>query len=224
MFCQSCGANINDGANFCESCGAKPDAPTQPVCDPNLVGFSQRINAPVFRELEKTSIRKNLIIGLIVSLALFLFFQVFPFFMKDFTRPIALIVGCLVGGGVLIHTLTSSAKRASAKPLDGEVANKKITEHNKLRASTTYSHTITFNLVGGGRKKIKKTLLTGQLDAWDMMIYLNIGDRVRYHGRLDYFEKYDKSRDTEIPCAGCRKYVDIRPDNCPNCRAPIIKP
>jgi hypothetical protein len=71
---------------------------------------------------------------------------------------------------------------------------------------------------------MKKRLLIGSLDAWDMMIYLNIGDKVRYHGTLDYYEKYDKSRDTKVPCANCRQYVNIRLDNCPNCQVPVIKP
>jgi len=56
------------------------------------------------------------------------------------------------------------------------------------------------------------------------MLYLNVGDRVRYHGKLDYYEKYDKSHDAEVPCADCGRYVDIRLENCPVCKAPIIKP
>jgi hypothetical protein len=214
--------------SFCENCGARPDAPARPAYDPSLVGFSQRIHDPVFRKLEKAGVRKNLIIWLTASAALFLLVQIFPFVMEGFTRPVALTVGGIIGGVGLIHALISSAKRASAKPWDGEVADKKITEHNKHRQDGTgithFSHTITFNLADSGRKKMKKSLHTGALDAWDMMVYLNIGDKVRYHGKLDYYEKYDKSRDTEVPCAGCRRYVNIRLDNCPNCQVPVIKP
>ena len=32
-----------------------------------------------------------------------------------------------------------------------------------------------------GIKKIKKKFRSGAADRWDMMVYLNIGDRVCYH-------------------------------------------
>jgi hypothetical protein len=228
MLCQNCGTQIPDNSTLCENCGATPDAVGRPVNGPNLVGFSQRINDPAFEKLQKTGIRKNLIIGLITSVVLFLLVQIFPFFMANFTHLTALIVGCILGGIGLISTLISSAKRASAKPWDGEVVDKAITKHGSRDQEgysvTHFAHTITFKLADGGRKKMKKRLDTDKLGAWDMMTYLNIGDRVRYHGTLDYFEKYDKSRDTEVPCAGCRRNIDIRLDNCPNCQVPVIKP
>ena len=228
MFCPKCGKRQDDNAKFCENCGAVMGGGAQPSYDPRLVGFSQRIHDPVFEQMRKANFRKNLKIGLIAFPVVILLFQIAPFFSDDFTRPIALAVGCIVGGFGLVATLIGGAKRASAKTWDGEVIDKKINERhtndNNGNTDTHYIHTIVFNLAGGGKKKMKRRLRTGALDAWDMMVYLNIGDRVRYHGKLDYFEKYDKSRDAEVPCANCRKYVNIRLDHCPNCRVPVIKP
>ena len=228
MFCSNCGTQQADNTKFCENCGTAIGGGAQPSYDANLIGFSQRIHDPVFEKLQKAKFRKSLIMGLIWFPVVVLLFQIVPFFVDDFTRPIALGVGCIVGGFGLIATLIGGAKRAGAKSWDGEVIDKKITEHiteNRNGGNDYhYFHIIVFRLAGGGKKKMKQRHRTGALDAWDMMVYLNIGDKVRYHGKLDYFEKYDKSRDTEVPCANCRKYVNIRLDNCPNCQVPVIKP
>ena len=228
MFCQNCGTQQSGDAKFCENCGAAMKTPAQPQYDSRLVGFSRRIHDPVFEKLQKESFRRNVKIGVIALPVIILLFQIAPLFSRDFTRPIALGVGCFVGGFGLVGTLISGALRSSARTWDGEVVDKKITEHTTQNRNdmneTHYMHTIVFSLAGGGRKKMKRKLHTGSLGAWDMMVYLNIGDRVRYHGKLDYFEKYDKSRDTEVPCANCRKYIDIRLDACPNCHVPVIKP
>jgi len=210
--------------------GYAPATPIQPSYGPRLVGFSQRINDPVFENLQKASFRRSVITGLIFLPIVILLFQIVPFFADDFTRPIALAVGCIVGGFGLVWTLVGGAMRASARTWDGEVIDKKITRHNTYDDNTSgvydvhYYHAIIFRLAGGGRKKMQRKCQTGSLNEWDMMVYLNIGDRVRYHGRLDYYEKYDKSRDAEVPCANCHKYVDIRLDNCPYCQVPVIKP
>ena len=228
MFCENCGAQIADNAKFCENCGAATDVPAHPSYAPRLVGFSQRIHDPVFEKLQKESFRRSVKHGLFFLPIVILLFQIGPFFSDDFTHPRALIVGCIVGGFGLVCTLIGGMKRASASTWDGEVIDKKITEHTTRRQNdsvdTHFMHTIFFSLPGGGRKKMQRKLLTGGLNAWDMMVYLNIGDKVRYHGKLDYYEKYDKSRDAEVPCANCRKFVDIRLDKCPHCQVPVIKP
>ena len=228
MFCQNCGTQQSDDAKFCENCGAAMEVPAQPAFAPRLVGFSQRIHDPVFEKLQKEGFRRNVKIGLIALPVIILLFQLGPLFSRDFTRPIALGVGCFVGGFGLVGTLISGALRSSAGTWDGEVIDKKIIEHTTRDqddiARTHYMHTIVFSLAGGGRKKMKRKLNTGSLKAWDMMVYLNVGDKVRYHGKLEFFEKYDKSRDAEVPCANCHKFVDIRLDSCPHCHVPIIKP
>ena len=232
MFCEKCGTQLAGNEKFCTNCGAVRSgggyAPAQPPYIPRLVGFSQRIHDPVFEKLRKSRFRKSLIICLISLPVIILLFQIVPFFVDSFTRTTALIVGCIVGGFGLIWTLAGGAKRAAAGTWDGEVIDKKInvrhdTDQNG-NTDTSYYHAIIFRLASGGRKKMQRKLRTGSFSAWDMMVYLNIGDRVRYHGKLDYYEKYDKSRDAEVPCANCHIFIDIRFDTCPNCHVPVIKP
>ena len=240
MFCGNCGTRMGADARFCENCGAAidggvqpcggyvPVGPARPSYDLRLVGFSQKTHDPVFGQMQEARFRKDVKMGLIALPAVILLFQIAPFFSEDFTRPIALVVGCIVGGFGLACTLVGGVKRAWTSTWDGEVVDKAIVKHTAYSqsgfAGVFYIHTLAFDLAGGGRKKMRKRLQSEALNAWDMMAYLNIGDRVRYHGKLDYYEKYDKSCDAEVPCANCRQFVDIRLDNCPRCHAPIIKP
>ena len=242
MFCESCGAKIGDDARFCGGCGAaidggaRPDvvcdpaASALPSCDPRLVGFSQKMYDLDFERARAARFRKEMSTGVIFLFVVVLLFQIAPFFSEDFTRPIALAVGCIVGGFGLVCTLVGGAMRAWASTWDGEVVNKTIVKHqysnrpDKHHTHTYYLHTIFFRLANGGRKKMRRKLHSSSLNAWNMMTYLGIGDQVRYHGKLDYYEKYDKSRDAQIPCAVCGKFVDIRPDRCPHCQAPLLKP
>lgn len=54
--------------------------------------------------------------------------------------------------------------------------------------------------------------------------YLNVGDRVRYHGNnTNYYEKYDKSQSELIPCAGCGRSCDARAAYCSNCGTILFK-
>ena len=70
-----------------------------------------------------------------------------------------------------------------------------------------------------GRNKTQKDYNSSRL-----FNYLQIGDMVRFHGtNMRYFEKYDKSRDSELPCAGCGLNVDARANYCPYCGCIMLK-
>jgi ribosomal protein L40E len=50
-----------------------------------------------------------------------------------------------------------------------------------------------------------------------------VGDRVRYHGFMDYVEKYDKRNSKYILCAKCGNDNDPRLDRCSHCDKPLLK-
>lgn len=64
------------------------------------------------------------------------------------------------------------------------------------------------------------TLTTRDQRQYD---YYRIGDRVRHHGGLNSFEKYDKSRDTIIFCLACGSMNDMQSDVCTRCKCPLPK-
>lgn len=52
--------------------------------------------------------------------------------------------------------------------------------------------------------------------------YLKVGDRVKYHPDINYYEKYDKTKDTHILCPFCNRVNPITDDVC-KCGAPVVK-
>ncbi|MBE6519347.1 MAG: hypothetical protein E7Z70_07450 [Thermoplasmata archaeon] len=55
--------------------------------------------------------------------------------------------------------------------------------------------------------------------------WVHEGDRVRYLPMFDMLEKYDKSKDSRIPCMVCRKMNKVDPDQprCFSCKLPLFK-
>ncbi|MFP4457247.1 MAG: hypothetical protein ACLFPS_06265 [Clostridia bacterium] len=53
--------------------------------------------------------------------------------------------------------------------------------------------------------------------------YYNLGEKVRYHGRLNTVEKFDKSKDSEIFCNICSTKNSKRNDYCKGCNLPLFK-
>ena len=50
-----------------------------------------------------------------------------------------------------------------------------------------------------------------------------VGDRVRYHGFIDYVEKYDKRNSRYIICAYCGNDNEPCLDSCLHCDEPLLK-
>jgi len=53
--------------------------------------------------------------------------------------------------------------------------------------------------------------------------YYKIGEVVRYHTKINFMEKYDKSRDSYSVCALCLDKEAVHGDRCPKCGAPLLK-
>jgi len=53
--------------------------------------------------------------------------------------------------------------------------------------------------------------------------YYQTGDRVRHHGGLNSFEKYDKSQDDIVFCNACASLNDINDEYCFRCNCPLLK-
>ena len=54
--------------------------------------------------------------------------------------------------------------------------------------------------------------------------YLEVGDQIRYHGKnMSFYEKYDKTKDEFIPCAGCGYDEDSRASYCGKCGCVLLK-
>lgn len=105
---------------------------------------------------------------------------------------------------------------------EGTVVDKKqwtdtTTDENGNTSQSSDRYKLVFRTSDGRTKKDQ----SGSRTLYD---YLQVGDTVRFHGtNMRYYEKYDKSRDSVIPCAGCGMNVDARSNYCPSCGCIIFK-
>ena len=201
----------------------------------NLIGYKNisELQRGEFEENTKQKRRKILFwVMLLFPVLMVAAFQIAVFFAElPGGRLGALTIAIILTVFFEIWAVIKAIKERSQKDFEGEVIKKKT---KKLDSGTPdnvlgyfdirYRNTVVFKTTRG--KRIKKHWAPGEKDpslqTW--YGYLNIGDKVRFHAKMDYYEKYDKSGDSEIPCAKCVKFVDITLDNCPECGAPLIKP
>ena len=155
--------------------------------------------------------------------------QVVAFFLTDFSRLSLFILSILVGLLGMIITFVQYAKKKNQKDFEGELI--KTTVKTKSRGDASqgnnekyYLHTLHFKDSQGKFHNYSIESRSKETTPNTWMGYLKVGDRVRFHAKQDYFEKYDKSNDIHIPCAKCQKYFETLKDNCPHCGAVTIKP
>ena len=78
-----------------------------------------------------------------------------------------------------------------------------------------------YNVIIQSDKKKIHTMRSKDDDT--LFNYFQVGDRVRYHGGLNSFEKYDKSKITIIFCNDCSSINNIEEDYCIRCHCPLLK-
>jgi len=203
--------------------------------DKILIGYKNlsEIQRGEFEENTKQKRRKILFwIMLLFPVLMVAAFQIAVFFTDKLGGRLgALIIAAVFTVIFEVWAVIKAIKERLQKDFEGEVIKKKTkrinsgSTYNKVGfLDVSYRNTVVFKTNQG--KRIKKRWEPGEKDppphTW--YGYLNIGDKVRFHAKMDYYEKYDKSGDSEIPCAKCGKFVDITPDVCSDCGAPLIKP
>ena len=127
--------------------------------------------------------------------------------------------GIIIGASIAVFVVAIPVvaffliKRNTAKSWDGEVTD--LTRRSSEHSSDTYY--ITCRTDEGKRRKVNDY-------GRSMYDYLQIGDRVRFHPRLNVaLEKYDKTHDSYLLCPFCGKRQDLENDDCDVCGKPLLK-
>lgn len=223
MFCQNCGIQLNEGASFCGKCGkavAYSKSEEQP-CTAGLVGFSSKVSDPAFASYKKKSVTWAFLFAGILAVIAMVGFPIYGNMSGEIDWPDSLFYGLGIGGMFLMIALLQTMKKGLDKTWDGVVEYKdSYTLKERNRNGQTHYHTIYILKIkkdSGGTKKHKWRDIPGVFD------YYNVGDKVRHHKGFSYYEKYDKSNDTQIMCAACMSFQDIDKDICPRCKCPLLK-
>lgn len=205
----------------CQKCGA----PLQERAPQDLTGFSDKINDKAFKKYVKNSDLYSAVFSVVLALAAVIGFSVYGWRSDEMDNPQAFYIGCVIGGMFLLIALVQIIRRRARRDWDGAVIKK--TAANKTKKVSTGSdeyrrERYTEYKVIFRDDRGKKHAFT--VDGDDTRFnYYNVGDRVRFHGRLGAYEKFDKSHDTIIFCAACSAVNAIERDTCELCKCPLLK-
>ncbi len=190
--------------------------------NPNLIGFSQKINDPAMAKYVKDTNRWSAIFALILAIASVVGFYIYGETSSEMENPESLYIGLGIGSMFLLIALFQIVGRNKSTTWDGTVVDKKIIKkrrHDKYQDcwKEYLEYQVTIKDDNG-----KKFHLTAEDDDTQYN-YFKIGDRVRHHKGLNSYEKQDKSDDTIIFCNACASLNDIQDDYCFRCKCPLLK-
>jgi RNA polymerase subunit RPABC4/transcription elongation factor Spt4 len=204
MVCKKCGAELETDAAFCKYCGETAYSPRS--YDGRLIGFSSKIGDPAFTSYRRQSVAWSFIFSGILAVIAVIAFPIYGKRSGDIDWPYSLWYGLGIGGMFLAIALGQTLRKLLDKTYDG------VVEYKDGDTGELYVRKTT-----GKLKKHRHKDIGGLYD------YYAIGDRVRHHKGLCYYEKYDKSRDTRVLCVACASLQDMDRDNCARCSRPLLK-
>lgn len=237
-YCQNCGAELDAKAKFCSGCGEATTNQTVETSSKQVnfelygrVGFSDKINDPkIVESIEKSKRFSRGCAFITIPLPLIIYLIV-SFVSHEVNINDALVIGGAISVVFLLLNLISIFISNAKRGWDGVVTDKRY--QNKTRRVKNGEnweiehydeYVITFRTDSGKKERCVERFHQGRAVDIDYYDYLEIGDRVRYYPQLNYsYEKYDKSRDSEIPCMMCKTFNDIHNDVCECCGNPLFK-
>ncbi|MDD4924453.1 MAG: hypothetical protein PHF74_06430 [Dehalococcoidales bacterium] len=180
------------------------------------MSFSTKISDPAYSKYKKDSITWSFLFSFILFIIAVIGFPIYGNSTGELDWPESLFYGMGIGAMFITIAALQTAKRKLDTTWDGIVIDKQFhTKHSSNEYRTQY--VIKIEKDSGKIKTVKWT------DYPDIFNYYEVGDRVRHHKGLFYYEKYDKSRDSEILCVACRYFNDIKEDFCVRCKCPLLK-
>ena len=229
MHCRYCGALITEEDIFCNTCGKekfniensnKIQAPIK------RIGYSDKINDPRFEKYVKNSNKAASIFSIALAIIAIVGFTIAgERNLDNLSNPQSMYIGFGIGGMFLVIALLQVMGRKRNYTWDGIVEDKTITKQktrNKAEdSSNRYDEYLLYEIKI--RSDSGKKYITSARDDATQYNYYEIGDKVRHHGGINSYEKYDKTGDTIVFCNACATLCDIDEDECFRCKCPLLK-
>lgn len=222
MLCPNCGNEVSVNNSTCLYCEAVTPGEMVPSNNTgNLVGFSDKINDPAFTSYKKKSVAWSFIFAAILAAVAMTGFPIYGNISGEIDWPYSFLYGLCIGCMFLVIAFMQTLKKGLDKTWDGTVDYKNAYRLKERNRNGAYHHHMVYILKvkkdSGRTKKHKWRDIPGPYN------YYNIGDRVRHHKGFYYYEKYDKSKDSQIMCTACMSFHDIHKDLCTKCKCPLLK-
>lgn len=188
--------------------------------------FSNRITDPAFARYVKNANRwaTSFALGL-AAVAVVGFYVAGEMDGSEMDNPESLYVGLTIGGMFVAIAMVQVLGRKRSRTWDGQVVDKRVERKRRKRQRDhdnyvweDYELFTVFVRSDSGR--LYRIMAENDDTVWN---YWAIGDRLRHHGGLNSYEKYDKSKDTIIFCNACASLHDIEEEYCHRCGCPLLK-
>ena len=193
--------------------------------NPERVGYSDRINDPAFAAYLKNSARYAWIFSILLAAAAVLGFFIYGETGKEMNNPEALYIGLAIGGMFIMIALLTNRSKKGGKTWDGTVCDKRVEKKTRRRNTgdqDSYLQEYLLYTVVIQSNHHQKYEMTAEDDD-TLYNYYRIGEKVRHHGHLNAYEKYDKSGDTIIFCNACATLNEVTDERCHRCSCPLLK-
>ncbi len=187
------------------------------------MGYSNRISDPAFKKYVRNSNRYALYFSFgLASIALIGFYVAGALGLEGMENPESLWIGMGISAMFIGIALIQIAGRKRSKTWDGVVVDKRaVLKRDKSSSEDGPSDYMDFRIVI--RRENGKEITLSHKNDDTVYKYYKIGDRVRHHGGLNSFEKYDKDGDEIIFCAACGTLCKIEDETCIRCSCPLLK-
>lgn len=193
------------------------------------VGYSNAVNDPRFISKRKNQSCLALGCSIIMIPIPFIGFWAYSQFWHGMEMSEALKVGAGVSAIFFVFYLILWIKKLFSHQWEGVVIG--LSEEEHLSRKNYHSEGSTFTRhdnyyylyvvkIQTDSGKIKR--IENKSAKSFYFNYFKVGDRVKYHPDIDYYEKYDKTNDTHLLCPLCNRVNPITDDVC-QCGVPIIK-
>lgn len=189
------------------------------------IGFSEKINDPSFSKYFKDNNRWSAIFSLILALIAFIGFTLAGENNWDnLGNPESMYIGIGTGTMFILIALLQIIGRKRNDTWDGKVVDKTRTYKKKRNGSgerPKYDEYLLYEVKI--RSDSGKNYTISARDDDTLYNYYKIGDKIRHHGKLNSYEKYDKTGDKIVFCNACASLCDINDELCFRCKCPLLK-
>jgi hypothetical protein len=176
------------------------------------MAYSLKIHDPAFNNYLKNTKNYRYQFAFALALVAVISFYFYGEFSSEMNNPEALYIGLVIGGIFILIGLFAFFSLKEDQNWEGEVVEKKI-----ITNKNDTEFIVFFKDWRGRRHKLVSENDTTLYD------YYKLGERVKYHGKLKTYEKYDKSKDEIIFCNACCFLNEISEHYCINCGCPLLK-
>lgn len=186
------------------------------------MAYSNKIDDQAFDRYQQNTKNWKFLFALALAVIAVAGFYIYGETSSDMDNPEALQIGLGIALMFVLIGFFSGRSKSYSETWDGVVVDKKIKHTTK---DIGYDHVkaerIVFTIII--RSEDGKTYEIRDEDDNTVYNYYKIGDKVRHHGGLHSYEKFDKSGDDIIFCNACAFLHSIEEDVCRNCGCPLLK-